>query len=328
MAHILEGSNVLVTGGTGLAGAHVVEEVLKHNPHKVVTTIRTQDPFSYFFMQGLDKQVVLAYADIRDYERMVDIITKHEIDVIFHLAAQPIVASAYHFPMQTITSNVNGTVNILEAARLSPNMKAVIVASSDKAYGESDSLPYTEDTRLEGLHPYDGSKSATDLLARGYYKTYGLPVVVTRFGNIFGPGDDNFNRVIPGVVKALIHDQEFDIRSDGKMVREYLYVKDVASGYVATAKHIESIKGEAFNFGSSNVLSVTEIIEHTMKVFGSTVPVNILNEAKNEIPAQHLDYTKAKKMLGWSAETPLEEALGVTIEWYNNYFEAIKKGRD
>lgn len=327
MASILEGSNILVTGGTGLAGAHVIEEVLKHSPHKVVSTIRTQDPFSYFFMQELDKQVVLAYADIRDYERMVDIITKHEIDVIFHLAAQPIVSSAYNFPMQTISSNVNGTVNILEAARISPRIKAVIVASSDKAYGESDNLPYKEDAPLEGLHPYDGSKSATDLLSRGYYKTYGLPVVVTRFGNIFGPGDDNFNRVIPGVVKALIHNKEFDIRSDGKMVREYLYVKDVASGYVAAAEQIESVKGEAFNFGSSSVLSVTEIVEKTMKAFGSTVPVNILNEAKNEIPAQHLDYTKAKEQLSWSAETPLQDALQHTIEWYKTYFNTISTTR-
>ena len=320
-------SNVLVTGGTGLAGAHVIEALIKEQPPKIVTTVRTRDPFSYFTMRGLEDQVVLAYGDIRDYERMADIVTKHEIDVIFHLAAQPIVGAAYRFPREVISSNVNGTANVLEAARLSDRLKAVVVASSDKAYGASEVLPYKEDTKLEGLHPYDASKSATDLLARAYYKTYGLPVAVTRFGNIFGPGDDNFNRIIPGLAKALIHHQPFDVRSDGKMVREYLYVKDVAKGYVMVANQIEKCKGEAFNFGSSTVLNVLQVIEEVMKVSGSKVPVNILNIAKNEIPAQHLDYTKAKDWFDWQATTPFADALAETLTWYQDYFKQINAKR-
>ncbi len=324
---LITGSNVLVTGGTGLAGSHLVEALIHEQPHKIVTTVRTRDPFSYFTMRGLEDQVVMAYGDIRDYERMADIVTKHEIDIIFHLAAQPIVHSAYRFPREVISSNVNGTANILEVARLSGQVKAVVVASSDKAYGASDVLPYKEDTKLEGLHPYDASKSATDLLARAYYKTYGLPVVVTRFGNIFGPGDDNFNRIIPGLIKALVHHQPFDVRSDGKMVREYLYVKDVAKGYVMLANQIEKCKGEAFNFGSSNVLSVLQVIEQVMAAYGSKIPVNILNIAKNEIPAQHLDYTKAKQWFDWQATTPFDAALTETIAWYQDYFKKISSKR-
>ncbi|MBU0671004.1 NAD-dependent epimerase/dehydratase family protein, partial [Patescibacteria group bacterium] len=282
MENNLEKSNILVTGGTGLVGSHLIEALLPHSPHKIVSTIRTWDPFSYFFMKGLDKQVILAQADIRDYHRLVDIVCKHEIDVIFHLAAQPIVDSAYSFPQQTISSNINGTTNILEAARISPKIKAVVVASSDKAYGQSDELPYKEDTKLEGLHPYDASKSATDLLARSYFKTYNLPVTVTRFGNIFGPGDDNFNRIIPGLIKALIHNETFDIRSDGKMIREYLFVKDVAAGYIKLAEQIDKAQGEAFNFGSSHVFSVLEIVEKVIEAYGNKVEINILNEAKNE----------------------------------------------
>lgn len=324
---LITGSNVLVTGGTGLAGAHVIEALIKQQPHKIVTTVRTRDPFSYFTMRGLEEQVVLAYGDIRDYERMADIVTKHDIDVIFHLAAQPIVGAAYRFPREVISSNVNGTMNILEAARLSDHIKAIVVASSDKAYGASDVLPYKENTKLEGLHPYDASKSATDLLARAYYKTYGLPVAVTRFGNIFGPGDDNFNRIIPGLAKALIHNQPFDVRSDGKMVREYLYVKDVAQGYVMVANQIEKCKGEAFNFGSSTVLNVLQVIDEVMKISGSKVPVNILNIAKNEIPAQHLDYTKAKEWFDWQATTPFADALAETLTWYKDYFKQINAKR-
>jgi CDP-glucose 4,6-dehydratase len=327
MKNILKNSNILVTGGTGLVGAHLVEALLAHSPHKIVSTIRTWDPFSYFFINKLDEQVVLAEADIRNYDRVIDIITKHEIDIIYHLAAQPIVGSAYSFPRQTIASNVNGTINILEAARQSKKIKAVIVASSDKAYGKCDCLPYTEDTKLEGLHPYDSSKSATDLLTRSYYGTYQLPVVVTRFGNIYGPGDDNFNRIIPGIIKALIHNEDFDIRSDGKMIREYLFVKDVARGYVSIAENIEKIKGEAFNFGSKNIYSVVDIAKKVMKVYGKEVKLNILNQAKNEIPAQHLDFTKAKKLLNWQGDTPIEEALRITIDWYKKYFDAIHNKR-
>ena len=323
----LAGKNILVTGGTGLAGAHLIEALITQNPQKIVTTVRTRDPFSYFVMQGLEDQVVQAYGDIRDYDRMVDLVTKHEIDVIFHLAAQPIVGAAYRFPRQVVSSNVDGTMNVLEAARLSGTVKAVVVASSDKAYGSSDILPYTEDTKLEGLHPYDASKSATDLLARGYFTTYGLPVAVTRFGNIFGPGDDNFNRIIPGLAKALIHNETFPVRSDGTMVREYLYVKDVAQGYIMLANNMEKCAGEAFNFGSSSVLSVKDMIDLTMKVAGKTVPIDIQNTAKNEIPAQHLDYTKAKEWFDWQASTPIEDALQETLRWYEDYFAIIQQRR-
>lgn len=286
----------------------------------MIVGIRSHDPRAYFFQQGLDKKVVMVNYDLKDFGRVFDCITKYEVEVVIHLGAQPIVNTAFINPYETLSSNIVGTMNILEAARQYGKIQSVVVASSDKSYGVSEVLPYTENMPLRGVHPYDCSKSCTDLIAQMYAKTYGLPVTIARFGNIFGPGDLNFNRIISGIMKSVILDEELVLRSDGSMVREYLYVKDVAAGYVLLADSIEKTAGEAFNFGTSVHYSVLELIELCEKALGKKIKYRIENTAKGEIPAQYLDSSKLRSLLNWECRSDLNEPLKETFAWYQNYF--------
>src|SRR3989344_1507208 len=277
--------NILVTGGTGFVGSHLVEELVNQGAN-VVTTFLELDPLSYFFTQGLNKKVVMVQSDVEDFEKMHDIITKNNIEYIFHLAAQALVETAFYNPKRTLTTNITGTVNILESARLFPKVKAVIVASSDKAYGKLAKGKYKEEDALRGDHPYEVSKSAADLICFTYFKTYGVPVVTTRFGNIYGEGDLNFSRIIPGIMESLITNERLELRGNGKFIRDYLYVKDVVNGYLLLAKNINKTKGEAFNFGSKETLSVLAVIKLIEKTLKKKINYKILNTAKNEIPYQ------------------------------------------
>jgi CDP-glucose 4,6-dehydratase len=312
----LKNKNILVTGGTGFVGSHLVEELLKEGA-KVITTYEYFDPKSYFISQDFMNKVVMANVDVTDFDKVFDLVTKFEIDYIFHLAAQAIVPTAYSNPRRTIESNIMGTVNVLESARLYPKVKAVVVASSDKAYGklEAGKYTYSEVDPLRGDHPYDVSKSAADLIANMYFKTYQTPVVTTRFGNIYGEGDNNFSRIIPGIMMSLIKKEKLEIRSDGKAVRDYLYVKDVVKGYLMLAQNIEKTKGEAYNFGSSDNLSVIELIEEIEKVLKMKVPYEILNTAKNEIPYQSLCCEKIKK-IGWKNQENIKSIVFKIYRWY------------
>ena len=308
--------NVLVTGGTGFVGSHLVERLVELGAN-VISTFEYTDPYSYFMTKKLDQKVVMVNLDVADFLKMFDLVTKFEVDYIFHLAAQAIVTTAYNNPRRTVESNVMGTTNVLECARLYPNIKAVIVASSDKAYGklEKGKYTYVEVDPLKGDHPYDVSKSATDLISNMYYKTYGVPLVVTRFGNIYGEGDNNFSRIIPGIMRSLINEEVLEIRSDGKSVRDYLYVKDVVNGYLMLAEKIEKIKGEAFNFGSHETLSVVGLIEEIENTLKVKVPYKILNVAKNEIPYQSLSYEKIKR-IGWKNEYGIKNTVKSIYNWY------------
>jgi len=319
--------NILVTGGTGFVGSHLVEELVKKGA-QVVVPYRSVDPYSYFASQKLAEKTILVTGDVKNKNRVFDIVVKYEIDYIFHLAAQAIVTTAYHNPWETIASNIIGTTNILETARLYPNIKGIIVASSDKAYGklrnrhpelDSGSISrkkYIETDPLRGDRPYEVSKSSADLIAYSYYKTYDLSVVITRFGNIYGEGDLNFSRIIPGIMKSIIRNEALEIRSDGKYVRDYLYVKDVVNGYLLLAKNIKKIKGEAFNFGSNETLSVIELIKLIEKKLNKKINYKILNIAKNEIPYQSLNYDKIKKRLGWKPKYSISETIQKISSWY------------
>lgn len=249
---------ILVTGGTGFVGSHLVESLISEGS-RVIVPFRSLDPGSYFATQKLAKKVTLVSGDLKDFSRMFDIVTKYEIDYIFHLGAQAIVTTAYNNPRETITTNVLGTTNILEAARLYGSVKGIIVASSDKAYGKS-TKKYVESDPLRGDHPYEVSKSSADLISLAYAKTYNMPIVVTRFGNIYGEGDLNFNRIIPSVLNAIITHTRLDIRSDGMFVRDYVYVKDVVVGYRVLLDCIDKSKGEAYNLSSGESLTVLEVI--------------------------------------------------------------------
>jgi CDP-glucose 4,6-dehydratase len=310
------GKNVLVTGGTGFVGSHLVEELLKHGAN-VITTFEYTDPSSYFMVKGFDKKVTMVNIDIGQFDRVFDIVTKLEVEYIFHLAAQAIVTTAYANPRRTLESNIMGTTNVLESARLFPRVKAVVVASSDKAYGKLGvgKETYIETDPLKGDHPYDVSKSATDLIANMYFKTYQVPVVTTRFGNIYGEGDNNFSRIIPGIMMSLLKNQKLELRSDGKAVRDYLYVKDVAKGYLLLAEKIEETKGEAYNFGSNDTLSVIDLVEEISKALKTKVPFKVLNITKNEIPYQSLNYEKIKK-LGWKNDSLVNKTADDIYNWY------------
>ena len=314
----LNGKNILVTGATGLVGSHLVETLLEIKGANIVCLVREKNPTSYFYAQKFDEKVTSAYGDLADKERIFNIVTKYEIDYIFHIGAEAIVPTAFINPYETFTSNIMGTVHVLEAARLSPRVKGVVVASSDKAYGKNCHNA-TEDNALAGDHPYDVSKSCTDLIALSYFKTYGVPVTVSRFGNIYGPGDLNMNRIIPGIMKSVIDSTNLELRSDGTFLRDYVYVKDVVDGYVTLAEKIDIAKGEAFNFSSGHNFSVLDLVSKVGSIVEKDVPYSILNTQKNEIPAQSLNFDKAQRMLEWKPVSSFDASIQETFAWYLEY---------
>ena len=307
--------NILVTGGTGFIGSHLVEKLVELEAN-VITTYQTLKPSSYFFSKGLDKKVNMALIDVGNFENIFNLVTKFQIDYIFHLAAQPLVEIAYFNPKQTLYTNIVGTINILESARLYSNVKGIIIASSDKAYGKLKKNKFIETDPLAGDHPYEVSKSVTHLVSYSYYKTYNLPAVVTRFGNTYGEGDLNFSRIIPGIMKSIITNETLEIRSDGKYVRDYLYVDDVVNGYLMLAGSIDKIKGEAYNFGTAEILSVIDVIRLVEKILGKKIKYKILDSAHNEIPYQALDYSKIKKKLGWEPKYSFGSTIKNIYNWY------------
>jgi len=314
----LSNKNILVTGATGLVGSHLVQKLMTIPGAHVVCLVREKNPQSYFYEQGFDTKVTSAYGDLSDKERMFDIVAKYEIDYIFHIGAQAIVPTALINPYEAFTSNIMGTIHILEAARMCPRVKAVVVASSDKAYGKKCDNA-TEDNPMAGNHPYDVSKSCTDLIARTYHDTYGIPVTVSRFGNIYGPGDLNLNRIIPGIITSVITNTTLEVRSDGTFERDYVYVKDVVDGYITLAEQIDLAKGQAFNFSSGYNYSVLDLIAKIGDVLGQKVSYKIVNNQKNEIPSQSLNYDKAKRMLGWNSTHSFEDSVKETYAWYKNF---------
>lgn len=309
------GKKVLVTGGTGFVGAHLVKRLVKEGAC-VVTTNLLLEPDSYFAQQKLGRRVSVANVDITNFEAVHDLITKTEPEYIFHLAAQALVDTAYYNPWRTLNSNIMGTVNILESVRLYPKVKGVVVASSDKAYGKTGKEKYFEDTPLRGDHPYEVSKSAADLICYSYFKTYGVSVTVSRFGNIYGEGDLNISRIIPGALKALIKGETLEIRSNGKYVRDYLYVTDVVDGYLLLAENIEKSQGEAYNFGSIETLSVLQVIERLELSLDEKIPYKIMDQAKNEIPYQSLHFGKVNKAFGWKPRYTLTATSEKMRVWY------------
>lgn len=304
---------ILVTGGAGFIGSHLAEALLAKHYNVVVPYIEI-DSRSYFKTEKLYKNVVLQRVDIKNPHAVLDLFKKYAITYVFHLAAQTLVTVAYKDPYETLNTNIMGTVNILEAVRLHKSIRGVIFASSDKAYGKTDK-PYTENFPLKGDHPYDVSKSSADLIVQAYYKTYAVPVVITRFGNIYGEGDLHMDRIIPGICESIIKRETLQVRSDGNFIRDYIYVKDVVNGYITLLKNIDKIHGEAFNFSSKENLSVLALIRKAEKTLGVKIPYKILNVAKNEIPYQHLVDKKARK-LGWKNNYSIESTLPEVLKWY------------
>ncbi len=312
-------TTVFITGINGFLGSHLAEELLEQGANVVGLVRDTGSYESYFFQQKINERVTIINGDLRDAELMERIFNEYEIEICFHLAAQPIVTIANRSPRSTLESNITGTWNILEAARHSTLLKGLVVASSDKAYGTSENLPYVEDQPLNAINPYDLSKSATDLLAQSYANTYDLPILISRCGNFYGPGDLNWSRIVPGAFRSFLQNEILELRSDGSPIRDYFFIKDVVSAYMALGEHVVTKKnnGEAFNFGTGEHISVLEILKKMQKITGATDDsVNILGTATHEIPAQYLDWTKAATLLQWAPKTSLEEGHEISYQWY------------
>ena len=313
---------VLVTGGTGLLGSQLCAKLVGHGA-QVVAVVRDRLASSPLFTEEAGRHVTMAYGDIRDQAFIERVLNNYEIKTVFHLAAQAIVGAANRNPVETFDSNIKGTWTVLEAARRVPGVEQIVTASSDKAYGVHEVLPYTEDAPLQGTHPYDVSKSCADLIAQTYAHTYKLPVCIARCGNLYGGGDLHWNRLVPGTMRAAIEGSAPLIRSDGSMTRDYIYVEDGANAYLTLARKMSedpSLHGQAFNFGNNAPLSVLQLVQQILQVAGRTdlQPV-ILNQANNEIPAQYLDSSRAMHVLGWQPQYTLEAGLRATLDWYRNY---------
>ena len=311
-----------VTGGTGLVGSWLVKRLIDADAD-VVCLVRDWVPQSEMVRKGWIEQVKVVRGDIRDRETLERALGEYEIDTVIHLAAQTIVTIANRNPISTFETNIAGTWNLLEACRRSPRVKQIVIASSDKAYGDQEILPYDENTPLQGQHPYDVSKSAADLIAYTYAKSFDLPVVITRCGNFYGGGDLNWNRIIPGTIRSILREQAPVIRSDGEYIRDYFYVEDGAAAYMLLAEQLASrpeLKGQAFNFSNEIQVSVREIVDRILKAMKSDLSPDIRNEVTNEIRHQYLSAEKARRELQWKPRFDLDEGLQRTIDWYGDYF--------
>ena len=310
-----------VTGGTGLVGNWLVRRLIEAGAD-VTCLVRDWVPQSELVRTRLIEKVNVVRGDIRDREVLERTLAEYEIDTVIHLAAQTIVSIANRNPVSTFETNIAGTWNMLEACRRSPRVRQIVVASSDKAYGDQEILPYNEKTPLQGQHPYDVSKSAADLLAATYAITYGLPVAITRCGNFYGGGDLNWNRIIPGTIRSIMRGQRPVIRSDGNYIRDYFYVEDGAAAYMLLAEQLAlhpELKGEAFNFSNEIQVTVTQIVQKILNLMGVSLDPQILNEASNEIRHQYLSAEKACKVLNWQPLFTLDLGLEKTITWYKDF---------
>lgn len=317
----LKGQNILVTGGRGFIASHLIEKLLDLNCNVMAVDI-VENPNSYFFKKKFNKRVIFELCDITDFRRIYSIVINHKIDFVFHTAALALVEAAYNNPLETMNTNVMGTVNVMESCRLSGRVSGVIFTSTDKVYGK---LPrVTELNSISGDHPYEVSKTSADLIARSYFTTYQMPVVVTRFGNVYGEGDVNFSRIIPGIMESVVNKKVLEIRSNGKYVRDYVYVKDVVEATTALAENIKKVKGLAFNISSLENLSVLEVIGKVENILGVKVEYKILSSAINEIPVQSINFKKIKNMLGWKPQNSFNNTISEIYNWYREYFEGFK----
>lgn len=311
----------LVTGATGLVGSWLTRRLIETGAD-VVCLVRDWVPQSELVRTASYSRAKVVRGDIRDRDLLERVLGEYEINTVFHLAAQTVVGVANRNPISTFESNIAGTWNMLEACRRSPSAKAIVLASSDKAYGDQPNLPYSEDTPLTGRHPYDVSKSCADLLAQTYATTFGLPVTITRCGNFFGGGDLNWNRLVPGTIRSVIRGQRPVIRSDGEFVRDYFYVEDGAAAYMLLAERLladSSLAGRAYNFSNESQLTVAGMVNLILREMGSSLAPEIRNEVSNEIRRQYLSAERARRELIWYPLFSQDEGIRRTVAWYRDF---------
>jgi CDP-glucose 4,6-dehydratase len=315
--------NVFVTGATGLLGTWLVQELILRKAN-VICLVRDWVPSSRFFQEPEMERATIVRGELEDYFVLLRTLNEYEIDTVFHIAAQAVVGTSSRSALSTFEANIRGTYHLLEACKNNSRLiKRIVVASSDKAYGSHETLPYTEETPLQGRFPYDVSKASADLLAQSYFHTYQVPLSITRCGNLFGGGDLNFNRLIPGTIRSVIRNEQPVIRSNGQYIRDYFYVRDAVEANLLLAEQVSNpgITGEAFNFGPERPLSVINVVDMVLKEMGRSdlIPI-ILNEKLHEITVQYLNCSKAKKLLDWTPKYTIEKGLQETIAWYKKYF--------
>jgi len=316
---------ILVTGATGHIGGWLVKRLLGIHAD-VVCLVRDWVPQCDIIRTGLIKQVKIVQGDLRDLELLRRTLGEYEINTVFHLAAQSIVGTANRDPTATFDTNIRGTWSLLEACRVSPLIKQIVVASTDKVYGANEHLPYVEDMPLLAIFPHDVSKACAEMIVRSYVETYGLHVAVTRLPNIYGGGDLNWTRIIPGTIRSIIKNEQPVINSNGKFIRDYLYVEDAVDAHILLAEKLAENpdqQSQAFNVSSESYLTVLELVEHILKLMDSSLQPLVRDQSKNEILNQYLSAAKARKMLGWQPAYTMDEGLGRTIEWYKTFFSKL-----
>lgn len=311
----------LVTGGTGLVGSWLVRTLVEAGA-EVVCLVRDWVPQSELVRSGTLERTTVVRGDVCDQALLERVLAEHEVTTVIHLAAQTIVTIANRNPVSTFESNIRGTWALLEACRRSPRVQQVVIASSDKAYGDQLQLPYTEDTALSAVHPYDVSKACADMITHSYAHTFGVPAVITRCGNFYGGGDLNWNRIVPGTIRSILRGERPIIRSDGEYVRDYFYVEDGVAAYMLLAEQLAArpdLKGQAFNFSNELQITVTDLVRRILTIMGSDLTPDIRNEASNEIRHQWLSAARARDTLGWSPMFDLDEGLRRTVRWYVDF---------
>lgn len=311
---------VFVTGASGLVGGFVVKQLLDRGAN-VISLVRDWVPDAELMQSECIDRITTVRGELEDQALLERVLNEYEIRTVLHLAAQAIVGVANRNPVSTYESNVRGTWCLLEACRHAPTVQQIVVASSDKAYGDQPKLPYDEDMPLLAKHPYDVSKACTDMIAQSYAYTFDSPVVISRCGNFFGEGDLNWNRIVPGTIRSAVRGEKPVIRSDGSFVRDYFYADDGALAYLLLAEKLAEkpeLKGEAFNFSTEEPMTVIEIAQKVLDVMGSDLELDIRNEASNEILEQHLSAAKAREQLGWQPQYSMDDALKKTIDWYRS----------
>lgn len=315
-------NRVLVTGATGIVGSWLVKQLLQEGAF-VVALIRDWNPQSELIRSGDVQKTTVVSGELENFHTLERAISENDVETVFHLGAQPLVGVALRSPLPTFEANIRGSYNLLEACRVHRKLvQRIVIASSDKAYGDVDILPYTEDMAPLGRFPYDVSKSCTDLLARSYSQTYDLPVTIARCGNIYGGGDLNWSRIVPGTIRSFLDNEKPIIRSDGKFTRDYIFVQDVVEAYLLLASRTQDqgIRGHAFNFSGEQPWTVLEIVENIQKLVKCEhIEPTILNQANAEIRDQYLDSSKAKRLLKWATLFSLEKGLVQTIAWYKDF---------
>lgn len=323
MSEFWQGRSTLITGAQGMLGQRLMHRLAQQGAD-IVCLVRNEQPLPESELNKTGRAPKAVYGDVCDGALLERALNEYEVTTVFHLAAQSLVPVANAQPVPTFETNIGGTWALLEACRYSPLVKQVVVASSDKAYGQHATVPYHEEMPLQALHPYEVSKACADLIAQTYAATYGTPVAITRCGNFYGGGDLNWNRIVPGTIRSVLRGERPVIRSDGQYVRDYLYIEDGVAAYTLLAERLGStpgVAGQSFNFSNETPVTVVEMVERILHLMGSDLEPEIRNEASNEIRHQYLSSAKARSTLGWQPEYSLDEGLKRTIEWYRKYWE-------